>query len=375
MVQRHLSYEEMTEYGCFYTPQKFVDKLIEMIKLNVCGFENYTYLDSSCGYGNILRPLDSYKIIGCDIDPKAIDVAKRNLFNCDFYVINSLYNFNRKKINLADDEKLIIVGNPPYNDFTSKVKNNIKHDSPCLVDRDIKTRDLGLSFLLSFLKLNPEYVAILHPLSYMIKKTNFNILSAFYQKYKLIDHCIINSQEFSLTSRTKGFPIIIAIYKKVADGMKYTDIFNMTFKTIENKKFNLNFDYISNYIKKYPSKDKKYTDNDIFFFTMRDINALNRSKTFLKDFNDNAIVIDKNKFAYYCYVDVFKDYISKIPYYLGNCDVFINNEKFLKLKNIFITRCIEKYPWLKTKISYVANDDYNKIDQYFNELFCFNKEK
>ena len=369
MVQKHLTYKEMTNLGCFYTPQKFVDKLIDMIKINVTDYTKYIFLDSSCGYGSFLKSLHSRKSIGCDIDSKAIDIAKNIYPNSKYYTLNTLCNFSRSSINLNSDSNLIIIGNPPYNDTTSKVKNEIKKSEPCEIDIDIKTRDLGISFLLSYNKLNPDYVAILHPLSYMIKKANFELLKPFYNNYSLIDHCIINSQEFSMTSKTKGFPIIIALYKRDSKGLRYNEILNMDFKTIDNKHFNLKHDYIKNYISKYPSKCKVYKEDDILFFTMRDINALNRSRTFIEELTDNSIIIDKNKFAYYCYVDVFKEYINKLPYYYGNCDVFINNNDFINIKNVFITKSIEKHPWLKQKISYQFDNNYKLIDMYFKKLF------
>ena len=203
----------------------------------------------------------------------------------------------------------------------------------------------------------------------MIKKANFELLNPFYNNYRLIDHCIINSQEFNMTSRTKGFPIIIALYKRCSNGLKYSDVLDMNFKTIDNKTFNLRHDYIRNYISKYPSRYKRYKNGDILFFTMRDINALNRSRTFIEDFTDNSIIIEKEKFAYYCYVDIFKDYINQLPYYYGNCDVFINNAEFTVIKDIFITRSIEKHPWLKQKISYKTDNRYELIDKYFQKLF------
>lgn len=369
MVQQHLSYKEMTDLGCFYTPQKFVDKLIEIIKSNISDYNKYVFLDSSCGYGSFLKSLYPLKTIGCDIDEKAIETAKKICPNSRYYITNTLNNFTRESINLNENDKLIIIGNPPYNDTTSKVKNNIKKSEPCVIDSDIKTRDLGISFMLSYNKLKPDYVAILHPLSYMIKRTNYNLLKPFYTNYSLVDHCIISSQEFSKTSKTKGFPIILALYKRDNNGLKYSDILNMDFKTIDNTFFNLRHDYINNYISKYPSKNKQYKDGDILFFTMRDINALNRSKTFIEEPTDNSIIIDKNKFAYYCYVDVFKDYINKIPYYYGNCDVFINNSEFLKIKDVFITKSIEKHTWLKDKIKYKENNNYNLIECYFKKLF------
>ena len=196
----------------------------------------------------LLFGLYPYKTIGCDIDKKAIEIAKKIYPNSEYYVLNTLNNFTRKSIHLEENDKLIIIGNPPYNDTTSKVKNDIKKASPCVIDNDIKTRDLGISFLLSYNKLKPDYVAVLHPLSYMIKKANFELLNPFYNNYRLIDHCIINSQEFNMTSRTKGFPIIIALYKRCSNGLKYSDVLDMNFKTIDNKTFNLRHDYIRNYI-------------------------------------------------------------------------------------------------------------------------------
>ena len=369
MIQQHLSYKEMTDFGCFYTPQKFVYKLIDMIKENVCDHEEYIYLDSSCGYGTFLKSLYPLKTIGNDIDGKAIEKAKRFYPYGKYYILNALSNFSRNSIDLSDSDKLIIIGNPPYNDTTSRVKSGIKKAEPCVIDDDIKTRDLGISFLLSFNKLNPDYIAVLHPLSYMIKKANYDLLKPFYNNYSLVDHCIISSQEFSMTSKTKGFPIIIALYRRSPSGFKYDDVLNMVFNTIDNEIFNLKHDYIRNYISKYPSKYKKYTSDDILFFTMRDINALNRSRTFIEELSDNSIIIDKRKFAYYCYVDVFKDYIDELPYYYGNCDVFINNEDFLMIKDIFITKSMQKHPWLKSKIAYNENADFSLIDSYFEKLF------
>ena len=370
IVQKHLSYQSMTDYGCFYTPQKFVDHLIKKIKSYIPDFKNFVYLDSSSGYGSFLQSLKGLKTIGCDIDAKAVEVAKSKDNQSKYYCLNTLHNFSRESVFLKNNDKLIIIGNPPYNDTTSKVKQDLKNDKPCDIDSDLKTRDLGISFMLSYNKLKADYVAVLHPLSYMIKKTNYQLMKPFYDNYTLQTHSIVNSQEFSMTSKTRGFPIIIALYKRDKKGLSFETIENLVFETIDNKKFNLKLDSIKNYVSKYPSKNKQYNKDDILFFTMRDINALNRSKTFIQNYGPNSIVIDKSKFAYYCYVDVFKKYIHKLPYYYGNNDVFIDNKKFEKLKDVFITYSIEHNPWLKDKnINYNYNNNYALIDNYFCELF------
>lgn len=374
MVQKHLTYKEMTDNGCFYTPTKFVLKTIELIKENVPNYENFVYLDSSCGYGAFLERLPFNRKIGCDIDEVAIKKAKTVAPEATYYKTNSLLGFTRKTIEVEEEENLIIIGNPPYNDYTSKVKNAFKNSSPCDMDDDLKTRDLGISFLLSFNKLRPNYVAVLHPLSYMIKKANYNLLKPFFDNYGLADHCVINSQEFGSTSKIKGFPIIIALYKRDDEGLPYQTIMNMNFKTADNSVFNFKLDFIGNYIKKYPAKKTEKTENDILFFTMRDINALNRSKTFIQNYSANAVVIDKKNFAYYCYVDVFKQYIKYLPYYYGNLEVFINNDEFLKIKDVFISNSVARHPWLEQKgVSYNKNPDFRLIDEYFKKLFNFGK--
>ena len=370
MVQKHLSYKEMTDYGCFYTPQKFIDNLIEKIYKNVLDYEDFYFLDSSSGYGSFLQTLTGLKTIGCDIDEKAISIAKSKDTQSNYFCKNALFNFSRKSINLTNNDRLIIIGNPPYNDTTSRVKKELKNEKPCDIDEDLRTRDLGISFLLSYNKLKADYVAVLHPLSYMIKKANYDLLKPFFANYSLVDHSIINSQEFSLTSKTKGFPIIIALYKRDSKGLSYNQIQSMEYRTIDNKRFSLQFDSIRNYISKYPSKYSILHENDIMFFTMRDINALNRSRTFIQDYGQNSIIIDKSKFEYYCYVDVFKQYISKLPYYYGNIDVFIDNALFQPIKDVFITNSIERHPWLKNKnIKFTYNNNYYLIDNYFETIF------
>jgi len=80
--------------------------------------------------------------------------------------------------NISSNDELIIIWNPPYNDTTSIIRSNIKNNN-LKMDIDIKTRDYGISFLLSYNKLNADIICVLHPLSYLIKKLNFNLLKDF----------------------------------------------------------------------------------------------------------------------------------------------------------------------------------------------------
>jgi hypothetical protein len=362
----HLSYEDKTNLGSFYTPKHIVDKTYKMLN-KFC--PSGTILDPSCGGGAFFdADISGYKkILGADIDKKAIAIAKKQYPKHTFFVQNALVNVSRKNYNIGDNEKLIIVGNPPYNDATSHVKYKIKTKQ--IVDDDIAARDLGLSSILAYDKLKADYIAILHPLSYLIKKTNFNKLAKFTKNYQLKDSLVFNSQEFFDTSKKIGFPIIIAIYERNTDGIKYSDIENWIFRTLEGSTFSLSkFDYISNYISKYPNKCKENSSDDILFYTMRDINALKRSRTFISKDTPNAIHIDKNKIDYYYYVDVFKHYADP-PYYMGNLDIPINNDDFIKNIKSFrkLSIAMNNNIFKKKPANSLAEAEQN-VQNYFNKL-------
>lgn len=365
--QKHLNYKDTINFGSYYTPENLVNIVYKMLEKNISNWNEYKILDTSCGYGNFLKFKNS---IGADIDKKAIEIAKKNNSQFLFFNQNSLKNVSRNQYNLAENEKLIVVGNPPYNDKTSIIRNQIKQDI-FEIDTDLNARDLGMSFLLSYDKIKADFVCVLHPLSYLIKKANFEILGSFKKNYKLKDSIIVSSGEFSSTSKTTQFPIIIALYERNSVGMNYDFICKNKFKTLDNKIFSLNqFDKISNYITKYPNQNYVRKENAVaYFWTMRDINALKRSRTFIENENYNTIRVVKDKIPFYCYVDVFKEWVENIPYYLGNSDIMINFSEFEKIKESFILKSAKKHNFLKPFISYVKNENYEGlIDNYFKNL-------
>ena len=79
---------------------------------------------------------------------------------------------------------------------------------------------------------------------------------------------------------------------------------------------------------------------------MRDINALKRNVTFIENHRSGVIVIDKSKLDYYIYVDVFKRHANRLPYYYGNCDVFIDRALFDEYRDAFVADAVEHHPFL-----------------------------
>jgi len=372
--QKHLNYIDAVNLGSYYTPEIIVDLAYSILQKNITNIKDFTILDSSCGYGSFLVKNDIAKrLVGADIDQKAIFEAKEIINGVDFICQNSLLNVCRKNLTIKNEEKLIAIGNPPYNDTTSIIRNSIKDVSvQDKIDSDIKTRDLGMSFLLSYDKLQADYVCVLHPLSYLIKKANFALLSKFSQNYKLIDGIIISSHEFSDTSRGMAFPISVALYRRDQNGMTYDYIQNYQFKVKDDRFFRLrDFDTIVNYVQKYPNK-KYLNKNDkpvAKFWTLRDINALKRNRTFIDSDTYNTVYVLMEKLPYYCYIDVFKRYADKMPYFIGNCDVIIDNKKFNEIKECFIAQSVHTNPILKNKFKFKEIPNAKlKIDNYFREL-------
>lgn len=340
-IQTHLNHKQTIDLGSFYTPDFIIQIAYKMLLNHIPNIKDYILFDNSCGYGSFLRLEGFRQNIGADIDELALKQAKEyfkdSILKPIFVHTNSLKYATREHFKIAKSDKLIIVGNPPYNDKTSIVQNRLKNSDSIPVDSHLKARDIGISFLRSFNELKADYICVLHPLSYLIKESNFKSLKSFIKNYRLMDSIIISSQIFCPKS-LGFFPIIIALYQRDSQGMDFEFLSNFSFKTLEEKSFRLNnFDYIGKYIDKYPNQKRiKNTQKVAMFYTMRDINALRRSKTFIQKDCANAIYITQEKYPLYCYVDVFKMIIAHIPYYLGNCDVMIDFKRFKELESAFI---------------------------------------
>ena len=386
MSQAHLAYENSVNLGSYYTPTEIVNVAWEIIAPYV--HSQTTVIDTACGYGDFLRNCGQALTIGCDIDKTAIDVARENNDKFRFFQTNALCNVSRAKFGIPERSHLIAVGNPPYNDRTSLIRRSIKSVN-FDIDADIASRDLGISFLRSYGKLDADLICVLHPLSYLIKPTNFRRLKEFTANYRLIDGLLISSWEFPESAKHTPFPIVLALYQRDSEGIAYSFIRSFRFRVAGPSDFCLDdFDYITGYVDKYPKKNRPTFDEplfssldgdvhrsenneSLFFWTMRDINALKRNRTFVESYSANTIVIDKQKLDYYVYVDVFKRNLHRLPFYFGNCDVFIDNDLFRQYKSCFISDTVRHHPFLKKhfQIEPIEKQQVeSQLDMYFKLL-------
>ncbi len=303
--------------GKYYTPVHLVNLICELCEPHIN--KKSIIMDIAAGCGAFLEHFKMNKIIGRDIDPVAVNVMKELGFEnieCD----NSLQNVRRSKYNLKDSDHLVIIGNPPYNDTTSKNKKrgrNAKEGINMSTDKDILTNDLGISFLRAFNKLSADVVCVLHPLSYLIKESNFNRkLKPFIKNYVLKKAVIFSSSEFADTQKTP-FPVAAALYVRSEGGMSYQFIKNFRFNTLgSNDYYSIrNVETIDGYIRKYPpakNDPAALSDIGLYMYNFRDLNSLISGSNFTTKINlDYHITVNYKELYKYCYLNCLKRYFGK----------------------------------------------------------------
>ncbi len=370
----HLTTVDRINLGSYYTPAKYVQVVASWLKQY--GVDNsYAIADLSCGYGAFFQlandfPLNSF--VGNDIDAEAAAQAKKNFPFVNIFNLDCLSNITRAAYGLTDNDKLVIVGNPPYNDTTSLVGKNIK-TQPSHTAPQIKARDLGIASLQAYNLLKADYVAVLHPLSYLVKATNFRSGAAFFNSYQLLEHIVFSSQEFTGTSRLNGFPVVVGLYRRTTtNGLTYSEVLKMRFKTVEGRNFAISDrQYVSNFIPKYPHK-RRFSP-EILFYTLRDVNALARCRTFLKERCANAVDVDPAKLAYYCYLDCFKKFAT-IPYWMGNLDVPFIAKDFDNLSADFIAVAQSMHPDIFPTPTPPSPNATERVRNYINRVVDFQND-
>ncbi len=364
--QRHLSREEMINFGAYYTAPEYVRTVRRMLIKNGVP-DNAVILDNACGYGGFLGLRDR-AIIGCDIDEKAAARARARHPHASVFCADSLRNVSREQFNIAADAPLVVVGNPPFNDKTSQIRRGVK-TTETRTDTDIATRDTGISFMRAFDKLRADIVCVLHPLSYLIKRSNFSLLGGFAKNYALRDAKILSSARFYGNSQNISFPVAAALYARDDAGMRYDDIRRFRFAAGRADFALDDFQYLGDFARKYPRRREKSDLDGIAFYPMRDINALRRNRTFMFDKTGDGVCIARAQLRYYVYADVFKQYARHLPYYFGNHDVMINASLFRRREKHFITDALRRHPRLREYVAVPVPSGEDETAQKINEYF------
>ena len=314
---RHLSKEEIIKNGSIFTPKDLVLRAKELILPHIG--ENTVTIDFGAGYGAFTSEfLDTPgRKIATDIDEYSVELLKQDFPQVDVRLDNSLLNISRNKF-ATENEEIVVIGNPPYNDVTSQYQRGNKGSVE--MDDSIRSQDLGISFLRMYGQIEAKYICVLHPFSYLLKKQNFKRLKEFANHYRLIKAVLFSSHEFeSIKKSNTPFPVLIALYERNDDGMSYEYIKQFKFDVYKSDKiFQIkNFNTIDGVVTKYPTKDIK--DSDLQFYSLRDINALRRNRSFLTGNCHYSVKVNAENLHYYSWLDFFKKYFKSDEMYLyGN---------------------------------------------------------
>lgn len=319
--------------GKYYTPPHIVEKLAEIVSPYVK--RDSIILDPACGCGAFLDAFPENRVIGRDIDPEVVQILKEAGYT-GVDNDNSLANVTRTKYNLKGNDPLVIVGNPPYNDTTSLNKKhgtNAKDAYLHNIDNAVNSNDIGISFLKSFALLEADVVCILHPLSYLIKETNFNTkLAPFVKHYRLERGVFFSSAEFPDTQGTP-FPIVIALYIRSPGGMDYDEVRDFRFELIDQTGSLIlsRIETIDGFIRKYPlprNTPDRRSNIGLYMHSIRDVNSLiTRGYLTQKEDFANNITINFAELPKYAYLNCCRRYFRK-DYRFGNLSPLIDRKRF-----------------------------------------------
>lgn len=372
----HLSKEDIIKNGSIFTPEYIVNLVLNLCRPYIT--QSTVFGDLGAGYGAFIDAFKSLncRIFGTDCDETSINFLRQNFDNINFYYENSLQNILREKYSLTIDDELFIIGNPPYNDTTSKYKKGEKGTLIC--DEDVKSRDFGISFLKAYNKLSAKYICVLHPLAYLIKKSNFNSLKEFKDNYKLLKGVIFSSSEFeSIKKGNSEFPVVAALYEKNKSGMDYEYIKNFEFKILNSENtFTLaSFKTIDGIVNKYPKKEKLGL---LQFYTLRDMNALLRNAAFIDGNISNGLDVTLDNLPEYAWLFFLKNNFSPSSYQFlyGNLSpLWTDKVHKAEFKNCIVSYAANKCPLiLKYYSKNQLEEKFGKITEDYTILFDELKE-
>jgi len=340
----HLSKDKQVRLGGYYTPEKLVSRVYNFIQPYLINKKNkIVLLDSAGGCGAFLINVNGYDYRIADCDTKACKFLKTLFDRSKIFHTNSLVDVERDKYAIPSDAFLVMVGNPPYNDTTSEFRSGGKGKNLC--DEDLRDRDLGISFLRSYNKLNADIVCVLHPLSYLIKEANFKRLRDFRENYRLVRAEIFSSAVFSGTGNVK-FPVLVALYERNAKGMSYDYIREFKFHILESKQMFVLSDYktTDGYIYKYPPRknDIKKSPLGLYYYTFRDLNSLKKNTSFIAKQHYNGIVVTVENFYKYSYLYSLKSLFNPENAWLyGNLSPLIDDRDLENNKKLYVSYAVK----------------------------------
>jgi hypothetical protein len=327
--------EQKSSLGKYYTPAK----LTELVRKEAEPYlktPNIEVADLAAGCGAFLKAFEDQFIRGFDVDHDAVAILRALEFE-NITQKNSLEKKGRDWFGIPKNAPLIVVGNPPYNDPQSKNKRygtNRKIPISASIAEDLKTGDIGRSFLKQIFSLNPVRAIILHPFAYLCKSRNFKELCGY--RFRLKVAHVFPSSEFLDTSATV-FPCACSVWEPTEEESDFESewgrIQRMFFPLLDSeRKFCLSLyrTFGNDELQKYAKKG--VSDIGVYHYNFRDLNSLITSANFMTRKDENNFPVNWDKFPLYAFVNVVKRRWGQVP--VPDLDLIAGNLSIPKLNNL-----------------------------------------
>lgn len=344
--------EQWIAYADFHGTRKHIVEaafgmIRRHIRINELNF--MTLLDPVCGSGSFFdMSIPFLQLMANDVDAEILAYVKNQYPSTRCFSHNSLAMLDRKGYGLEATDSLLVIGNLPHK---LPIPEHVKRKK-YVADSSIKNRDVGISHLLACGRLDPDYICVLHPLSFLIRPVHVRNLKEFCQKYRLIDALVISNHEFSDDETSRTYPIVLAMYKREPQGMTWRYLQKFEFETVRKRKFCLkDFMWIDRYLTVNSNRSRvAKADVLIKFHIPFDINELRNNKTFVQHDGANIIHVTEKELDYCCYIEAFKEYAHHLPYYLGSCNIMFDAQHFDEVRDYFRNFAALRYPELQACI-------------------------
>lgn len=307
------------ELGAFYTPPLLAELIKEMLQPTLDALNDPVVFDSAAGLGGILGAFDEYTVVAADVDAKIV-AALGDMGYVNVHYGNSLKTVSRTAYGIEETADLVIALNPPFSGACGCEMMNE-------ADGGVVTKDLGMSFLLAAAKLKPEAICVLHPLSFLSKRTNFEQLEPLASNYKLLKGVVVSSADFEPSLGKTPFPVVAALY--VPGSMTFADIGEFAFDIYEQqrgsmmdtgKRLILNaIKTTDEFIRKYPPKKgmDHVSDIGIYQYNFRDANFVIAKGALSCSLTDSSIPVRYHQLGLYSYINCFKRHFG-VHFVFGN---------------------------------------------------------
>ena len=333
-------------HGKYFTPAHVSTVLEDLVNPLLAEMPDAVLFDPAAGHGALLSSFEQQPRIVADIDPEAVNVLSEMGYQSPF-LTNSLVGVSRSKFGIQTSDKVIMVSNPPFNDGTSQHKRVVKTaaGTTATCDLDLVTRDTGAAFMLMAAKLNADAVVMIHPLSYLIKQTNFDRLAKFAAKYKLVSGAVISSAEFALSG--KAFPLVLAVYRP--GSMTFTDIEQFEFPIYGNTSGTFldsgtrlklaAVETTQGFIRStVPTNGMvKASTLNLYQYNFRDINFVESSGNLTETQSDSTIPVELPTLGKYAYINCLKRHFAS-DFVTGNLSPLVRKVDFAD--PVFVDSCI-----------------------------------